>query len=194
MNRAKRGKLKKIKNISLYILEKAVLVLDDSLELIDCCVDKKKLYTSVYTGYPTKTDYSLTDFARHLSVLRKGGYIKDVDSDKQNNNSSIELTNKAKLKVVDKISKRIESDGKFRFVSWDIPEKIRKNRNQFRTAIKRMGFVQIQKSLWVIDKNVTDLVEMAAYEYKVEKFIAYIVSEKSDIDGIIEKKLKHKKS
>ena len=56
-----------------------------------------------------------------------------------------------------------------------------------------MGFVQIQKSLWVIDKNVTDLVEMAAYEYKVEKFVAYIVSEKSDIEGIIAKKWKSNK-
>src|SRR3989344_3211225 len=37
-------------------------------------------------------------------------------------------------------------DKKWRLVLFDIPEEFRKNRNSFAVGLKRMGFVQIQKS------------------------------------------------
>ena len=72
-------------------------------------------------------------------------------------------------------------------MSFDIPAKFNYNRNKFRKIIKKIGFVKVQQSLWVTNKDVTDLVEAAIYECDVEKYVAYIVSQKSDIDGLITK-------
>ena len=137
---------------------------------------------------PFNSNYSVSNFSNLVYQCKRNGYIKIKNS---NNQNSIVLTNKAQLKIIDKIVKNQKSDGKFRFISYDIPENLRVARDQFRRTIKKLGFVQIQKSLWVCNKNVSQLVELAAYEYKVEKYVAYIVSEKSDIDGLIQKKLKN---
>jgi len=45
-----------------------------------------------------------------------------------------------------------------------------------------MGFVQIQKSLWVSDKNLGELVEMVVKEYKVENYVAYFIIDNSNIE------------
>jgi uncharacterized UPF0160 family protein len=92
------------------------------------------------------------------------------------------------------IADKIESDSHFRFVSFDIPELMRKNRDAFRRAIKKLGFKQIQKSLWVTTKEIGELVEMAAEEYSVADYIAYFVSESSNIDRHIEKMVENNKA
>lgn len=145
---------------------------------------------SRYSAYKTIGQSGFTTDGKYVSSrlndLKRRGYIKIIDND--NNNKSIILTNKAKMKIVDKIASKIKKDEMYRFVSFDIPEDIKNNRDLFRMAIKRMGFMRIQQSLWVINKDVSDLVEAAAYEYGVEKYVVYLVSAKSDIDGILSKK------
>jgi len=140
---------------------------------------------------PFSSHYSRPQFYKLLYHCKRHNYI---EIKKINNQNSIVLTNKAHIKIIDKITDTIKSDGKLRFISYDIPEQLKTARNQFRRTIKKLGFIQIQKSLWVCHKNVGELVEMAAYEYKVEKYVAYIVSEKSDIDGLIQKKLSKMKN
>ena len=108
--------------------------------------------------------------------LKKSKYIEIDEGD------SVKLTNKAKIKLIDRIADTNINDGKLRLVSFDIPEIKRTNRNNFRRAIKRMGFRQVQKSLWVNNRNVGELVEMAAVEYKVSDYVAYFVAERSNID------------
>lgn len=117
--------------------------------------------------------------------LKRKNYIEVIESDKEH---AIKLTNKAKIKIIDQIVESKEQS-RYRFVSFDIPERLHSNRDKFRRAIKRMGFRQVQQSLWVINKNVGELVEMLAKEYKVEDYVAYIVSEKSNIDSHVRDRL-----
>lgn len=140
---------------------------------------------------PFGDQYTPKQFHQLISQCKRTGYI---EIKKNNNQQSIVLTNKAHLKIIEKIAGTKQKDSRFRFVSYDIPEKFKTSRDKFRRAIKKMGFVQIQKSLWVCNRNVGELIELAAYEYKVENYIVYIISEKSDIDGLIEKKLIDNKS
>jgi len=100
---------------------------------------------------------------------------------------SVILTNKAKIKIIDQVVQSKRKDGKYRLISFDIPEAKRLQRDNFRLAIKRMGFSQVQKSLWVSDYNIGDLVESAIDEYKVADYVAYFVSDKSNVDSHIEK-------
>ena len=130
------------------------------------------------------SDWSDTKFSKKVNDAVKTGYLRIGP------NNSIEFTNKAQLRIMDKIISGKRRDGKNRFLSFDIPEPKRSKRDGFRRIIKRMGFRQIQKSLWVCDKNIGDLVEIAKREYGVEEYVVYVVSEKSDIDDHITNILK----
>ncbi|MCX6808925.1 MAG: hypothetical protein NTW50_04680 [Candidatus Berkelbacteria bacterium] len=130
---------------------------------------------------------SRRDISKMVYELNRRKYIENVDGD------SVVLTNKARIKIIDQISLTNGSDGKFRIVSFDIPEIKRGNRNCFRRAIKRMGFRQIQKSLWVSEYNVGNMVEIAAEEYGVSDFVAYFVADRSNIDIHIAEVLKKPK-
>jgi len=172
----------KVKNISISILES----LFDAMEgLATASLSKKDAYKILYQGNDSR-EWTDSSIGRWLECLKRAGYIQ---TDKSENNS-IEFTNKGKIKILEKISKSKKHDNRYRFLSFDVPEDMRKYRNKFRRGIKKLGFIQIQQSLWVINKDVGNLVELLAYECKVEKYIAYIISDKSDIDGIINKRLK----
>lgn len=169
---------------TINFTDKVLEVLYGIGEVIDSFTIKRSDISNAlnvnFGGY----DWSKTKPSKLLNNLERQGYIKRSETAQ----NSVEFTSKAKLKIIDKISGKKKTDGKFRFISFDIPEEKRRARNAFRRAIKRIGFVQIQKSLWVCNKNVGDLVELASYEYKVEKYVIYIVSEKTDVDGIIGRK------
>lgn len=152
--------------------------------VIECFTFTRSDIWNSINGTDFGHDWSRRQFSTTLNNLHKSGYVKFSGE----NNQSVEFTNKAKLRIIDRIADKIGTDSHFRFVSFDIPEYMRKQRDAFRRAIKRLGFKQIQKSLWVINKNVGDLIELAAYEYKVEKYVIYIASNKSDIDGVLSKK------
>jgi len=119
--------------------------------------------------------------------LKRSHYIKIGEGD------SVKLTNKAKIRIIEKFASLYPNDGKRRLISFDIPEVKRRERNGFRRTIKQMGFKQIQKSLWVCDKNLSDLVEIAIKEFKVSEYVAYFVIERSNIDKHINKILKNKR-
>lgn len=111
--------------------------------------------------------------------LKRHNYIEIGEGD------SVRLTNKAKIKIIDRYSDLNKSDGKRRLVSFDIPEIKRRQRNGFRRTIKKLGFRQIQKSLWVSNNNVGDMVEIAAKEFDVDEYVAYFVVESSNIENHI---------
>ena len=117
--------------------------------------------------------------SKTIYQLKRQKYIEFDNSD------SVVFTNKAKIKVIEKIVSDNSKGERNRLVSFDIPESRRTRRDKFRRAIKRMGFRQIQKSLWVSNIDVGDLVEAAATEYEVNQYVAYFVAEKSNIDNYI---------
>jgi len=144
---------------------------------------------SIYQSMRRKcafSDWNDTRFSRQITGAVRSGYLTI------NPSNSVEFTNKAKLKIVDTIISNNQKDNKIRFISFDIPEVKRSERDGFRRVIKNMGFRQIQKSLWACDRNVGELVEIAKSEFGVEKYVVYIVSEKSDIDDHIRKILNNK--
>lgn len=170
-------------NITEFLLE----ALFAAGAIIECLSYTRQDMWNAINGTDYGRSWSKKQFNNSFNNLKKSGYIKLSGSD----NCSVEFTNKAKLRIIDRIASKIESDSHNRFVSFDVPEEMRRERDAFRRAIKRLGFLQIQKSLWVINKDVGGLVEMAAYELGLEKYVVYIASKKSDIDGIIEKKFKN---
>lgn len=170
------------KNVTSFMLESIYF----GCEVLDSLtITRSDLWNSI-NGTEYGHNISSKKYTHTLYNLEQSGYVR------LNNDigCSIEYTEKAKLKIIDAISSKRTPDSHYRFVSFDIPESMRTRRDKFRRTLKRLGFKQIQKSLWVINKNVGDLVELAAYEFKVEKYIVYIAFDATDIDGILEKKFK----
>lgn len=176
-------KKQRLKNFTLDVLD-FFLGIPESLA---AGFDRGSFYKTM-SGMTTEKELTTSNICRMFNQLKKSGYIETIN---KNNTESIHFTNKARLALVDRISSRSKLDNVYRFVSFDIPESSRINRNQFRYFIKRLGFKQIQKSLWICNKSIGDLVEIAAYEYKVEEYVVYIAAQNTNIDGIIEKMFDH---
>ena len=137
-----------------------------------------RIFNSNYYGSHTEVP-----FAKWLYRLRDQGYVKYTPK-----SESIEFTFKTRLRLMKQIGKKIEESTSYHFLSFDIPETLRKSRDTFRKAIKDLGYIQVQKSLWVINKDVFYVVQQIAYEIGIEKYVANIISAQSDIDGVLDKK------
>lgn len=176
-----RDKTKQVlKTITLSILENLFLAMDG---IIMHNISRHQAYGAIIKSQP---NYSKSDSARVLENLKRRGYITKMQD--ENGNVSVRFTAKAQMKLVDKITSSMKLSQRYHFMSFDIPETYRHKRDKFRSIIKRMGFKQIQQSLWTINKDVGELVQMAAKECEVEDYVVYIVSAMSDIDSQLDKK------
>ncbi len=133
--------------------------------------DKKEFYRYLH-GYYHEREMTVENISKWLHNLKKSGYIELIECEGQ---KSVRFTNKARLAIVDRLAERINTENQYYLVSFDIPEKKSWQRNQFRRVLKRLGFRQVQKSLWVINKNCGELVELAASEYHVSDYVVYAV-------------------
>mgnify|MGYP001574776111 FL=1 len=91
-----------------------------------------------------------------IGKLKKQGLLSEYKKDGER---YLRITKKGKIEIVRyKLkAKTAESwDKKWRFVIFDIPEATRKDRNFLRGQLKWLGFVELQKSVWVFPYNVKD--------------------------------------
>ena len=187
MDKEKKTRIKKVAKTATITILDAILGIAESLTLIGA--SRRELY-SVLQG-ENVSKWTVENICRSLQSLKQRGYIEIINDE---HGGSIHYTDRAKLKMVDKIAEKMPKDNSMlRFISFDIPEQLKSQRDHFRMIIKRLGFKQVQKSLWVSNKNVAKLVELAAEDLKIADFIIYIVSTKTNIDKTIINKLKNGK-
>lgn len=178
--------------IKKAVLSTTEFILDAILGLAEMptiMASRRDVYRVISGNY--EREFTAEKINNFLHALKQQKYIELINS---SNGQLIRYTNKATLKMLDKISKRCDWDGKVRIISFDIPETKRAQRAMFRRAIKRLGFVQIQKSLWACKRNVSQYVELAAQEYKVNSYVVYFISDKSNIDSHLLRKLPKKQA
>lgn len=122
----------------------------------------------------------------NLRSLQRRGYIeiKNVDG-----SASIRLTTKGKIKNLEN-PKNDVVDGKLRLISYDIPERKNSQRRQLRQSLRRIGYKQLQKSLWVCKYAKADEIDLILSELKLEKYVAYFIVEKNNIPIHLESLLK----
>ncbi|OHA60815.1 MAG: CRISPR-associated endonuclease Cas2 [Candidatus Vogelbacteria bacterium RIFOXYD1_FULL_51_18] len=64
-------------------------------------------------------------------------------------------------------------DGLWRIVFFDIPEKFRERRDAFRNFLKQLGFIEIQKSVWVHPYPCKDQIDFAIEVFEVRVHARY---------------------
>lgn len=170
--------VRQTKNLSFSILNTLAAIVDVAEEMV---VTKKDIYHALHKLFGN--DWSESKCSKYLYDLKRNGYLSY-----SSHATSVKFTDKAKIKTLETLVSRLEVDSKKRFISFDIPEEKKGKREQFRKALKDLGCHKIQGSLWVTNRNIGQFVEMAAYTFGIEQYVVYIISEKTNIDGIIDKK------
>ncbi|PIU24470.1 hypothetical protein COT12_00860 [Candidatus Berkelbacteria bacterium CG08_land_8_20_14_0_20_39_8] len=161
------GQLKQVsKDVGIFILE---MLINIPLHLAQSFLDPKGFHEHIELE-----GFFIDRFPQRLNELERSGCIRIT-------NNSIEITRKGKIRHLEKLKDK-QRDGKWRILSWDIPEAMRQKRNQFRRSIKRIGYRQVQKSLWASPFIKADEVDLIIDEYSVRKYVAYFVVDKTDIE------------
>lgn len=122
-------------------------------------------------------------------------YSSKLINQKSNKDGTVtfELTNDGKHLALTydidnmKISKH-PWDKKWRIITFDIPERIKKVRESLRYHLKNLGFKELHKSVFVLPYECRDEIEYIVEFYNARRFIRYI--EAHYIDNELD--LKHK--
>lgn len=96
-----------------------------------------------------------------LKRMEKGGVIQESEVDGE---LVFRITEKGRFKVfkyqLEEMSlKRSSWDGKWRLVAYDIPKSKKNQADAFRLLLKKMCFLQLQKSLWLTPYPCKDEIE-----------------------------------
>lgn len=79
-------------------------------------------------------------------------------------------------------------DGKWRMVIFDIPELSRVGRRSLIYKLKQIGFVQLQRSVWVHPFPCRQEVELVASSYDVQKYVSYVEATGIDSEHLLKKR------
>lgn len=72
-------------------------------------------------------------------------------------------------------------DKKWQMVLFDIPEKLRRNRDLFRKQLKYLGYQNLQKSIWVCPYDVLKPTQQLIKNYKLDRFVRLLLVEEIKI-------------
>lgn len=106
---------------------------------------------------------------------------------------SMVLTEKGKLKT---LRYRFEEmrvvphqwDGKWRMVTFDIPEKKKGARNALRRKLRELGFCELQKSVFVLPYECKDEIDFVIEFFSLRPYVRYGVLESIDNDIHLQKR------
>lgn len=100
----------------------------------------------------------------------------------------IRLTAKgeAKLRQLEKHNYKLEKprrwDKKWRVLIFDVPEKRRGIRDKVRNTITSVGFMKLQKSVWIYPYDCEDFVNLIKADFKIGKDLLYLIVDSVEND------------
>ena len=161
---------------------------------------KEKILLSLLAGIafgcavtPSQQNRVLRDFAKiwrssarqvshEVRNLKRSDLIKKITKIKDGK-YNIELTEKGRLKAIEySLLKRLKIkdkkwDGKWRMLIFDVPERLRNGRNALRWKIKKLGFCELQKSVFVIPYECKKEIDFVVSFFDLKPYIHYGVLE-----------------
>ena len=104
-----------------------------------------------------------------------------IEAAEESGSKSVRLTRKGKIKRLEQNTDH-DSDGKWRFISFDIPEDRKPLRVALTRSLRRIGYKPIQKSLWACPFNKVDDIDLLITEMGINEFVANFRIETTDIE------------
>lgn len=142
--------------------------------------EASRLYRQSIRKYLEQRQEDRSNFLTRIKYLKRKGYIQTFTEGKE---KYAELTPKGKkhsqilLLENIKIIRPQKWDSKWRVVIFDIPEKLKLNRDAFRLRLKRMNFLQVQKSVYVFPFECTPEVSLLSKSLDITKYVTIMISE-----------------
>ena len=84
-----------------------------------------------------------------------------------------------------KLEKPRRWDKKWRLLIFDVPEKRRDIRDKIRNTITAVGFMRLQKSVWVYPYNCEDFINLIKADFKIGKNLLYLIVDSIENDEMI---------
>lgn len=103
----------------------------------------------------------------------------------------LRLTDKGKVKLRQletrnyNLAKPKRWDKKWRVLIFDVPEKRRGIRDKIRNTITAVGFMRLQKSVWVYPYDCEDFVNLIKTDFKIGKDLLYLIVDSIENDKAI---------
>ena len=124
-----------------------------------------------------------------LKRLQKTGVIQETSEDGE---VTFILTDKGKAKLLryklEKMKLRDKVwDGKWRIIAYDIPKYKKNQAEAFRSLIKRMGFYQLQKSVWLTPYKCSEEIEFLKNLYSLSDHITLLTLSKLEGEAVYKK-------
>lgn len=117
---------------------------------------------------PSRFFYELSKVSGYSERTLRATYNRAVRTNllALDGNTVPRLTQKGLIAVSPFVTKKLSQKGSL-LVIFDIPEHKRAARDYFRHLLKRLGFKQIQLSVWQSDQDHRDIVSEAAREFDI---------------------------
>jgi len=129
----------------------------------------------------SKLHRSINDLYRYEFV----GKSKEKDG-----SIKVFLTEKGKWRAIDYQLIRIKKekwDGKWRMVAFDIPEKYKRGRDALRRKLKKIGFCELQKSVFITPYECKKEIALLVKFFELEKFVRFGILEYVDNEAQLKK-------
>ncbi len=182
------------KGYRVGMLEKSVLKLLLGICDVEFPIDRNKFsddrWSLIFRTYRQKTEMPAV-----IKRLKEKGLIRLLS---KNNKLLVCLTNKGKYYLRDnflftdvlKNTTNRQWNKKWHIVVFDIPESRRKIRNIFRFHLKKIGFVQIQASVWVYPFKCDEVITLVKTYFNLMSEVVYITADFVEGSTALKRKFK----
>lgn len=109
--------------------------------------------------------------------------IKLINKGKNEDGSiNIIITEKGKLRALNYQLENIKNkkqkwDGKWRMVSFDMPEKFKRGRDALRQKLKKIGFYELQKSVFIVPYDCKEEIGLLVKYFDLNKYVRFGILE-----------------
>ena len=168
------------RGIRLGAIERDIL---ENLTLGDLLVGFLCSSRSTHLMYKVARKRALARYRTQKAIDRLvlEGYIKRNGETLSISTAGKHLIEKTIRQVYSKLSTK-NWDGKWRIITFDIPEKYRSTRNQIRAILKHAGFVELQHSTWIFPHECQELSTLIKHDTRLAKYVLYGVLESIEND------------
>ncbi|MEK7562597.1 MAG: hypothetical protein AAB509_02880 [Patescibacteria group bacterium] len=169
--------------------EKVLLLLFTGLTL-SICYTQRQYWKTIKSASREWEKINRKELQYEIKKLYRSRLIEK----KENSDGSITmfLTDRGKLRALNfrfeemKISEK-NWDGKWRMVAFDVPEKFRGGRDALRGKIKKLGFYELQKSVFVFPYNCKDEIDFIIEFFNIRKYTRFALLETIDNEKHLKK-------
>jgi DNA-binding transcriptional regulator PaaX len=164
----------------MYSLKQKILLSLLAGVAFGCAITPKRQWRVLETIGEIWSD-SDNKLGKEINNLNRSKLIKKITA--KDGTSTIKLTEKGKLLATEycflknlKIRDK-KWDGRWRILIFDVPEKLRKGRNALRWKIRKLGFCELQKSVFVIPYECKKEIDFIVNYFSLGLYVHYGILE-----------------